>query len=489
MSTKKSEDKGSVKVLLKSSIWYTISNFLTRAMAFITTPLFTRLLTKEQYGDFTVFASWQAILLIICGLEIYGTINRARFDYGQEDEFNGYISSCLSLSTGITAIVFILYLCFPHVFQQVLLLDRKFILVMFAYLFTYPAFAMFQAKQRVEYRYKLSAGLSFGLVISSSLFAVLLTILNTDDRLFGRVFGQYMLYAAAGLAFYVYFMKKSVNIRLSSLKYALKIGLPLVFSFLGSQLLLSSDSLIVKHLGTAEAVSNMAIAIACANIVLIFVQTLNNAWAPWFYDKLAMSEYTIIKKTYRVYIWFVVVCTFFVLLVGPEIIKVLGGTKYLDALTVLPAMILSGVFTALTTQFVNLETFYKKTHYAAILTAIAAGLNLILATLGALLWGYIAACYATVLCQIFLVGLHYRITVKMGVRSILPLRDLMIVIVASLMLIPLMLLLYQADAARLIIVVVLSVSVLSTAFIYRKKIKGLINDRRGKTVRIDDNCE
>lgn len=161
------------KLLIKSSIWYMISNFLTRSMAFITIPIFTRLMTKKQYGDFSVFAGWQSIFLIICGIEIYATLNRARFDFEKNNDLNSYITSCLITSTLLTSAILILYLLFPQFFNRLLMLEQKYILIMFAYLYTQPAFQMFQAKQRIEYRYKLSAALSFLLIIGSTISAVL----------------------------------------------------------------------------------------------------------------------------------------------------------------------------------------------------------------------------------------------------------------------------------------------------------------------------
>lgn len=105
-------------LLLKSGFWYTVSNYLTRAMVFITMPLFTRLMTKEQYGDFSVFANLQAILLVICGLESYSTINRARFDFESKSEFDEYITSSLLLSSLFTMSLFMLYLLFPNFFSN-----------------------------------------------------------------------------------------------------------------------------------------------------------------------------------------------------------------------------------------------------------------------------------------------------------------------------------------------------------------------------------
>ena len=42
------------KKALKSGVWYTASNFLDKSIGFITTPIFTRLLTKSRVLAYTI---------------------------------------------------------------------------------------------------------------------------------------------------------------------------------------------------------------------------------------------------------------------------------------------------------------------------------------------------------------------------------------------------------------------------------------------------
>lgn len=463
-------------VLIKSSFWYTLSGFLSKATVFLTTPLFTRLLTNSQYGDFTVFASWQTIMLAVCGLEVYATINRARFDYTDSDELNSYITSSLFLSTVFTAIIFVLYLLFPDIFQRVLLMDDKYIKFMFIYCFTYPSFAMFQTKQRIEYRYKFNALITFALTISSAVLSVLLAILLEKDRLWGRILGQYSLYVVAGLIFYIGFLMKSTSIKSKYIKYAFRLAIPLVFSYLGSSIFLSSDNLIVKHMCSGEQVSYLSITHTCANIILILVQLLNNAWSPWFYDKLNKLKYVEIKKTFRIYVWLVILGTFSVILFVPEIINVLGGKNYQEAIYIVPVNILNGVFSVLTYQFGNLETYYKKPEYSAIITGCIAIINIALDIIGVKLFGYRAASYVTLLCQVLLVMIHFMCTRKMEIDKILSLRDLLIYIVISAALIPLALLLYQSNIVRWGIVGLLVIGVGIFAVLKHKIIISVIKN-------------
>lgn len=476
-----SEEKANTKVLLKSSFWYTAAFFCSRAMVFLTMPLFTRLMTNGEYGDFSVFTNWQATLLIVFGLESYTTVNRARFDFKKEGELDGYISSALVLSALFTGFFFLIYLVFPHMFDRLFLLDRKYMIIMFAYFFTYPAFSMFHAKQRIEYKYKTSTYVAFSTLALSYIVAVVLTITLKSDRLFGRIFGQYILYILVGLAFFVYYLYISRKITIKAWKYALRIGLPLVFAYLGSQVMLSSDSIVVKHMCSAEEVSYIALTHSCSNIVLMLIRAVNTAWAPWYYDMLKAEKTDRIRKTFQIYVWLIVALTFAVVLLGPEVVMILGGEKYRESLSVLPVYIICGVFSLLTAQFTNLETYYKKPEYAAIITGLTAALNVGLNIVGVKFWGYRAVCYATVLCQLILIALHYCLTIKMGVRKQISVKGLLLPVGVSLAMVPFALLIYQNDLVRYVCIGILAVCVGAGMLIKRKELIGLI--RRFKTMK------
>lgn len=474
-------EKVNRSLLLKSGFWYVVSSFLTKAMVFITMPIYTRLMSKEEYGDFSVFASWQAILVIVCGLEIYSTLNRARFDFTEEDALDSYITSSLTLSTLFTGVLFLFYLIFPHIFDRLFLLDRKYMFIMFAYLFALPAFSMFQMKQRVTYKYKLSAAISFGLSMASAILAVVLTITLKDNRLLGRIIGQYGLLIVAGMIFYAYFVLKNHVVKLSNWKYALRIGLPLVFSYVGSQLLLTSDALVLKHMCSSEEVSYISVAHTASHTIILLTQTLNAAWGPWFYDMLKLGENREIKKTFQMYLWASIACTFAVLLIGPEIILVLGGPKYHESIYLLPPCILCGVFTVLTAQFGSLETYHKKPEYAAVLTGIVALMNIVLNIAGVSLWGYAAVCYTTVFCHLILIMLHYAATKDMSIRELLPLRDLLPALGAALLLVPIALILYKKDLLRYTTIGVCFVILIVVFALKRKQIAEMVADFRKKS--------
>lgn len=60
-------------VVLKSGIWYTVSNFAFRAIAFITTPIFSRVLSQSEYGEYNNINSWVSILVVLAACDLHSS--------------------------------------------------------------------------------------------------------------------------------------------------------------------------------------------------------------------------------------------------------------------------------------------------------------------------------------------------------------------------------------------------------------------------------
>ena len=64
----------SMGTALKAGVWFTVCNFLQKAICMITMPIFTRLLPTEDYGLFTIYQSWYSIVFIFATLNLTGAV-------------------------------------------------------------------------------------------------------------------------------------------------------------------------------------------------------------------------------------------------------------------------------------------------------------------------------------------------------------------------------------------------------------------------------
>ena len=66
----------------RTALWFLICNMLLKGISFFSTPLFARLLPDEEYGQLTLFASYQQIVLIFATWEIFiGAYQKGIFKY------------------------------------------------------------------------------------------------------------------------------------------------------------------------------------------------------------------------------------------------------------------------------------------------------------------------------------------------------------------------------------------------------------------------
>ena len=138
---------------VKAGLWFFICTVLQKGIVFLTVPIFTRLLTTEQYGLLTVYQSWMAIISVFTTLNLSaGVFNNGMIKYpGQKNQF---LSSLLGLSTTVTAVFFIVYLMFRQPINTLIELPTVLVLAMFLELFMSPALALWSAKQRFSYKYR-----------------------------------------------------------------------------------------------------------------------------------------------------------------------------------------------------------------------------------------------------------------------------------------------------------------------------------------------
>ena len=106
----------SIPIELKASVAYTICNVLVNSVAIITIPLFTRLLTTEQYGQFSIYQSWLSIMTIFLSLNLpYGSFNTAMVKF--ENDRDRYISSVEVICITLSALFMMIYLPFSSIFD------------------------------------------------------------------------------------------------------------------------------------------------------------------------------------------------------------------------------------------------------------------------------------------------------------------------------------------------------------------------------------
>ena len=407
------KNKESSKVL-KSGIWYTISNFIVKGLAFITMPIFTRIMTADDVGMFSNLIAWFNILSIIATFELYSSVSIARFDF--KNDLNKYISSNLFLGSLITLIFYIIVLVFHDFFIELMMIDFKTLNIMFIYLLVYPAIQMFQIKNQVKYNYKPIVFVTLSNALISSIASIVLTLIFVN-KLNGRIIGYFTPMIIISFVVYIYLMFEGKSINKKYWSYALKISFPLILHLLAGYLLSSVDKIMITKMVSSHANALYSVAYTISQVIAILWMSMNNAWSPWAYEKMDNKEYDSLFKNSKPYLIFFLIVVFLFMLVAPELLLIMGGNEYLETKYVIPPVMIGYVFQFVYSLYVNIEFYHKKQKNIAFGTIIACVINIILNYILIPRFGYIAAAYTTLIGYISLYVIHYIFVKKLGCTS------------------------------------------------------------------------
>lgn len=469
-------------VAAKSVVWYTVCKFLFKAVTFLTTPFFARLLTKQELGDYSNYMSWILILGCLMAWDLQSSIIRSKLDF--DEDINSYVFSILVLTTVVTGAFYISFLLFPDFYVGLLNTDKRFIHVMFAYLFFTPAYDMLITKQRAYYHYKMFVFLT-GLTIISSTGLSLLLVFIMDDRYAGRVYGSMIPYIVIGLIIYIYLATRGGKVKMKYWAYATQICLPLVPHLLSYNLLSTSDKIILTEISGAEYTAIYSIAYNCYAIAVTLFSSMIQAIGPWLMDNLHQKNYPGIRKSSNIFFGIFAGAMVGLLLLVPEIIWIFGGKQYMAAIYCLPPLLMSIVFQFAYTLYVNVEMYMKKTGGVAMATMAAAavnvGLNYLLIPL-APKQGYVIAAYTTLVGYALMLLFHYALVRRMKMHVALDLRTILIILAAYGIIAALMNGLYGMSFwIRYGLVVIYGVAVIYMLYKYKDQILKLFGRKKKTT--------
>ena len=400
---------------LRSGLWYFISHFLARGISYITVAIFTRILTKGEYGIYSNYTSILAVLTIIVTLNLSPTIFSARYDYSKS--FDNYIFNILTLSSLSVICWAILLNIFWVDLECFFGISRTYLNIMIIYLFFFPAVDLYQARERFCFEYKKTALISIIISFGGFLLPLLFSLFIVN-KLTAIIFGMSATTIVLGGILYIFEGLKITHLDFGCYKYALKICLPYIPHALSLTVLNSTDRLMITFFCVSEETALYSLAYNCGSIMILFLVAMNMAYGPWLAEKLANGEYDRIRLFASRYINCFFVCGVGIMLVAPEILLILGGRTYIEAIYVILPVALGCICQFLYTMFVNVEQFKKKTIGMALASVSAALLNMILNYVFIPRFGYTAAAYTTLAGYLWLLLIHMALVAKLGYAKV-----------------------------------------------------------------------
>lgn len=414
--------------VVKAGLGYTIGNILLKGINFLSVPLFSRIMTTEEFGVYNVFASYDAIIYMFVGLALHSSVKNADIKF--EDKTDDYVSSISLIYLINTALFFIIVAVFERQLTDWLDFPSIVLFAMILYSFGTSIITLYNNRISLQYAYKkylIIAGINSIGNISFSLILMLTVFRNRHEL--GRILGSTaIIFSLAIIVLFSMYRKARPRFNLEYWKYGIKYSLPIIPHGLSQVILSQVDRIMICSIVSGSAAGIYSLAGNVQLILTIISDSIITVWVTWFYERMKDSdEKSIQKRSISLVILFMIM-VIGVLAIAPEAIFILGGTKYDSAKYVVIPMILSAFMIFLYNVIVPSEYYTEKTLYIMGGTIIAAVINLIGNYVFITQYGYIAAAYTTLFSYVCYVLLHAIISYKLVKFHVIPLSKLLLIV-------------------------------------------------------------
>ena len=395
-----------LSVQTKAAFWFTMCSFLQKGISFVTVPIFTRLMSTEQYGTYSVYLSWLQVFTVISTLYLYhGVTDNAMSKF--EDDRSRFISSMQGLSICVTTIVMLAVLALWKGIMSFLGLAPIMVMLMFAEIYVTPALAFWSARQRFEYKYKKLVFITILKSIMNPCLGIAAVLLYEDKATARAVSTVIVEFMVCGTIMVLQFVRGKTFFEHKYWKYAITLAIPMLPHYLSGIILNHGDRIVIAKMVGNTAVALYGVAYSIGWLVQIFIRAINSAITPWIYGRLKTSDIRRIQTKSRSVLVIIFFLAVGLMLISPEIVYVFGSSKYADAVDVIPP-VAGSVFFVFLYGFLSFpEFFYEKTAFLMVASIAAAVLNIILNILFVPVYGFIAAAYTTLACYVLYSLGHY----------------------------------------------------------------------------------
>ncbi len=334
----------------RSSLSFTVINFISKGAALLLTPIFTRILTPGEYGEYSLFTSYLSLVLALGSLELScGVIIRAFQKYKERT----YIT--ILLSSFLTSLLILLISFMLFAFKLISGGGMNFPL---SYLFLFinavstNIINIYLAKCRFSYRWLPSLITVLLVNIAAPIISILLikfSAYNNINQISAKV-GTITFILLCCAVFIIILSirlakkeKKEQNLKSNeiilfgreTLQLIFRLSLPMLpYYFLVSIISQADKILISKFIGSSE-LGKYSVAYSAGIAAAALTSGLCSAICPWIMRKVRAGDFNKIKSVLNAVIS---ICTWAIicfLCLAPDIFAFLAPKEYNDALPII----------------------------------------------------------------------------------------------------------------------------------------------------------
>lgn len=399
---------------IKNSLIYLLPVIVGNLLPLLTLPIFTRILTKEDYGT---WALAQVYAIFVNGVANFGlTIGYERnfFEHKESKNVAGLLYSTLLF----VVIAFIICGFFTYLFKDQLsrwiLGSPDYANILF---WSYCATGVVGLKTYYLTYFKNTenAKAFVWYTIDESVMGVLLSLFMVAYLrigIIGLIWGQLLASLAIFLILSYRFTKTlPVSFSRAALKDSLKLSLPLTprifFGVIGNQF----DKYMIGLLSTVGGVGVYSIGQKVAYIVFTYMTAIQNVFSPQVFRRMfeqGEEGRESIGRYLTPFLYISIAIALLISLFSEEIISILTPESYHDSIdiVIVLSMLYGSYFFGKQPQLL----FARKTHITSILTIVGIGLNIGINIPFIYKWGAVGAAWGTLVAGLISGGIGFWVS-------------------------------------------------------------------------------
>jgi len=384
----------------KHSTRYILAEVIINVVQFLLIPVYTRFLTREDYGIISTTTVTFAVFQILLLFSLHGAVVRFFFDYRKREQDVRAMMGSYIIFTVVWSVMFGLgVFTFRDTLSHLLGIPFE-PFIRFTFITGFIAanirlvVSLLRAQDR-SFEYLVLLLVQFAL---TTLVAVYLVVHGWGA--YGVVTGQVIGLLLMCIPLLIYVSKTaSFRFRPDILKSGLKFSLPLVPHNLSNWILTAADRILLNNMASLASTGLYSLGYNVGAVMRFITMGINQAWVPFFYDTLDKDPGKVSKTNIARIISYLTagyfLCALGLSILGREVIILMADPKFHISYIVIPVIAASYSIRGMYFFAINQLSYIKKTTLIPVGSILAAIFNVFLNILLIPQLGYLGAALAT----------------------------------------------------------------------------------------------
>ena len=360
----------------RSVLIYSVAFAVAGATPFVLLPILTRQLSPQQFGEVTSFLILATVLANLAGLSAHGFVS-VRYFKSTADDFRGLVTSTTAAVVVAHLVAAVLVAAFFSQLREALGLPLGLSLFAVAAALVLSlnliVLSLFQSTgQPLLYLRARLIQCAFEFFLCLALLA--LFVPDAGARIY-----SYCAAVAASAVFglHVCLRQRFIGggVDRKHLRSLARFGVPMLPHIVAGSALAYLDRLMVSSLLGTESLGIFMVAMQIDMVMVVFIEPLNKALAPWLFEQLARNEAAtrqmIVKRTYLL-CGMLAACGVAVAIVATALFDQLIGARYVAARPLVPLFVAGFVLQGMYYTVVNYLFYAEQTGRLSMMSGLTA---------------------------------------------------------------------------------------------------------------------